>query len=304
MDITDHLTKCGIDYKPYSRGLIASCPFAQWTHEKGSDRHRSFVIWPEIDRYQCYACGVKGNLFDLFKSLHQYSQSPETAAVLAGWDEDLYRLQLLLRKPPKVRRRREYFDEEMLLGFPSYKGTPAETYLDHRGLLHSADRFDLRYDTVSNRAVCPVRDKKGLLGMVGRAIDPNDPHKHFKYFFQSANCLGGEHLFTENKKLILVEGYTDMLRVYPWAQSLGFDVGCTWTANISHKQVDIIASTGKVPYCCFDQDQAGEKGFKELERLYPSNVMFRYYWSYRNSKGDLKDLGEFTEQDFYESFTQ
>ena len=302
-NVSDDLTVLGIIHKDYSKGYICQCPFAQWTHQKGTDNNKSLVIWPEIDRFQCYACGQKGNYRQFLSEYARLSGDKEAARLLKLWSEDTYRLQLKLRQVGnrKQRTRKEYFDEDILLTFPTAVGTDAEEFLVRRGLRESLEPFDLRSDRINRMVVCPSRDKKGLLGLIGRSVDENSTIKHKKYFCNPSTFLGGESLWTENPKLIVLEGYTDMLRIYPMARDAGQDVCCTWTANISQQQIDLIAQSGKIPYCYFDQDAAGDKGAEEFGKLYPSKLLYRVGWSYKNSKGQLKDTGEFTKEEFRET---
>jgi len=301
-NISQDLTNLGIIHKEYSKGYICHCPFAPWTHAKGTDNSKSLVIWPDIDFFQCYACGMKGSYHKFLSEYHRLSNDPEAALLLKVWNEDTYRLKMELRKvvETKTRKVKEYFDDDLLQTFPDFRGTPAEEYLEQdRGYdLSVCDTFGLRWDPRQKRVIFPVRDKHGLLGMIGRSIEDNPAQKHLKYFCDTATFLGGEDHFSDNPKLIVVEGFTDMLNIYPWANEEGYDTCCTWTANISSSQVDLIAGSGKVPYCYFDQDKAGEHGWTELRSMYPSRLIFRVYWSFLNSKGQVKDSGEFTKDEF------
>jgi len=296
LSISADLTKLGISHKEYSKGYICQCPFAEWTHEKGSDINKSLVIWPEIDKFQCYACGCKGDYYSFLTTVNKYRKDSVSAALLLGWSADAHRLKLKLRRPVKQRFRREYFDDDLLQTFPSCVGTAGEKYLLSRGIT-CYEEFDTRFDRRTQRVIFPVRDKKGLLGAIGRGILRKE---HYKYFINTSTIIGGEEKW-QYDNLLLVEGFTDMLKIYPWAKDNRFDVGCTTTANISYRQVDILAKSGKMIYCMFDQDQAGEKGFSELERMYPSNLLYRIHWPFTSPNGNVKDPGDFSYSEFLES---
>ena len=68
-DVETVLRLYGSDVKrSYGMKIIASCPFAQWTHGGGKDENPSFAAFSSGGRwrYKCMACGESGTMRKMF----------------------------------------------------------------------------------------------------------------------------------------------------------------------------------------------------------------------------------------------
>lgn len=275
----------GWKYKKTGKGYLLSCPFAAQTHKSGVDRHPSFVLWPGIGFGKCYSCGVCGDFETLFSGL----DIPK--------DLELLSLKALLEQ-----RENEtlcQLDDEVLTCFAPLTESAME-YIQSRGFNRECvDIFSLLFDSRREAIVFPVwlHNGKQLVGAVGRSIKEKRHHNYFN--FPTGKTLGGLHRLSGNKKIAIVEGFTDLLNCYQWADELGFDVVCTWTANLTRDQAILLADTGKRVHCWFDQDDAGKKGFRAVQKqLEDSDYgLTRAEWS------DPKlDLGNMSRDTFFSIF--
>jgi DNA primase len=281
-------------YKEYSKGYLCKCPFAPKTHPKGYDRSPSLVVWPEINFHQCYSCGKKGRIEELFLELSRLIPNTLHDELAAKWADSLWHVHHKIKDRPK--REKLYLDEDILEHFPVLEDY---SYIFSRGVNSEAAKwYNLRYDPRADRVVFPVRDLTGgLLGFVGRDTQRKG---HFKYFFESTFVLGGEDKL-QNERIVIVEGFFDVLKAWPWAQSLGLDIACCWTATLSHEHIKTLAKLDKYVFLMLDQDSAGHKGAKKFAKEYPG-LFTRLEWDFKNEKGEIADVGDMTESQFRSFF--
>lgn len=289
MDIADSLGKI-TTYVEYSKGYLCRCPFAPKTHQRGYDRSPSLAVWPEIGFFKCYACGQCGKIPELFTKLAAIIPNELHLGLADKWENSVWRVNYLFREKetsPKI-----ILDEDILEHFPKLTDF---SYLDSRGVSREVvDVFDLRYDPRSDRVVFPVRDKtSSLVGFVGRGVSTKS---HWKYFFESNLVLGGEDKLAY-ERIIVVEGFFDLLKAWPWARSMGLDIVCCWTATLSDTHINTLAKLDKYVYLMLDQDAAGNKGANKFAKVYPG-LSTRLQWNFENEKGEISDVGDFTEQQF------
>ena len=283
-------------YKTYSKGYLCRCPFASKTHAKGYDRSPSLAVWPEINFFGCYSCGVRGEIRDLFVKLAELIPTDLHKELSLKWQDSLWHIRHRLIERPESER--VYLSEEILEHFPKVYGEGKDYLIHQRKVDESAiEEYDIRWDDRSRRVVFPVRDKTGLLGLVGRDIDRKG---HFKYFLESNSVLCGEDKL-KNERIAVVEGFLDILKVWPMANQLGIDLVCCGTASLSHKHVEILAERDAFVYLMLDQDDAGNKGATKFAKVYPG-LSTRLVWDFKNEKGEIADVGDMTSEQFRSFF--
>jgi len=130
------------------------------------------------------------------------------------------------------------------------------------------DRYDIRYHEPQDRVVFPVRNREQeLLGAVGRIIGDGMP-KYYNYFeFEASRTVGGIHCLTDVPGIIIVEGFFDILNTCNWANSQGYDVVCTWKAEMSLAQAEQILSLDRNIVIGFDRDEPGNRGWRKASKL-------------------------------------
>lgn len=127
------------------------------------------------------------------------------------------------------------------------------------------------YDRFRNRLLFPIQNSRGqIMGFGGRSIDQQMP----KYLnspetplFHKGNELYGLNLVKKAKRILVVEGYMDVIALHQYG--IPFAVAPLGTA-ITRKQIQILLRHTPEVIFCFDADSAGQKAaWRALETLLP-----------------------------------
>ena len=321
INLANILEKLGVDtdiHTPYRDGQMnIPCPLARWTHEHGTDSSPSLTLkyLDSPSLFKCFTCGEYGTLSTLIWRVADKLD-----------DDDLRRLSAEVRDRDKVglkdvisksvvgiddwtktpkRVQSVAVDPSLLLGFgPALANRTSRNYLYGRSIVdeRSVELWDLRYDHTRNRLVCPVYSRSGdLVGAVGRSIADEEP-RYWNYFnFRSGQALGGINLAaaSDNKRLIICEGFFDAVNCFQWANDLNADVVCTWKAELSKWQAEEILRLDKIISVWYDGDFAGTKGWEKAKDLLGDYT----YGLRRAVLPEGKDLGELTRSEFEQIFT-
>lgn len=282
-DIVDVLSCLGVEHHNYNGNgqLTCSCPLAEWMHERGSDSRPSMSIkvGDETSVYKCFACGESGTLASLVTSYGNLARK-----------EDIVQMgdQMLKHDKPSMisslrravtsandctikKRGPKTLCSTILNRFlPAYDIAESRNYLEGRGVSKlDMMEFELLYDPSFRRIVFPIRNEEGsLVGAVGRSL--GEGPKFYNYFgFEASKCLGGIHRLSEEyDKIILVEGMFDVIKMCRYEGKLNAQAVCTFKAEASGDQCDILSSIAKPVIVCYDGDMAGYKGAnKTMKRL-------------------------------------
>jgi len=119
------------------------------------------------------------------------------------------------------------------------------------------------YDKFRNRIIFPIIDiKSRILGFGGRTIGDSKP----KYLnspdtivFEKGKNLYGLNLvdkYSNREKIILVEGYMDVIALF--SQGINYAVASLGT-SLTNYQAKLLKRYGNQIYICYDSDQAGIK---------------------------------------------
>jgi hypothetical protein len=255
-----------------SRGwLVASCPFAPFYHEYGTDRDPSFFVKINptgYSGYNCLSCHAKGPLTRLVTKL----------AHLREEDYDRLVIRVLRKEVPD---KFEDFDEiranacedmdplDVELYFRMYSNAwddeAARRYLKSRGVnKRAAQLLELRFDPDAKRIMFPVYDfDKNLYGFTGRTIlQPNKQRPKVRDYagLKKDKCILGEHLINPELPIVLVEG----LMAEAHLLSIGADeianVVASMGSSLSRFQAGILTDYAKPVYLLYDLDKAGDDG--------------------------------------------
>lgn len=273
-EIETRLESLGWGFKRYSKGLLISCPNKDW--HKNGDSHFSCAVWPEISYYRCFGCGREGRLPRLFE----------------GTGQDLSEFWSLDIVPTTYTPETPVLDESILEGF-----RPAtvedlnlmnKDYPNRKWGKEHIDKFDLRFDNHFKNIVFPVRCPE-LVGAVGRNVYKKQVHNYFG--FLTGCTLGGYDKMQGNPTLLIVEGWTCLVNCHEWAAEQGYDVLCTFKANVSEEQARMLGDLFKPVVVAFDQDHAGRAGVRKLDKMMDGTI-FRRVWN--ESKGDVGGMNKQT----------
>lgn len=181
------------------------------------------------------------------------------------------------------------------------KGYTSEE-LESLGLVGVKRNGNGHYDKFRNRIMFPIIDTKSrVIGFGGRILDDGNP----KYLnsmetivFSKGNNLYGLNLVnkeSDRKRIILVEGYMDVISLYK--NGINYGVASLGTA-FTVEQAKLLKRYGKHVYVCFDSDLAGSNATRKvLEILESVDIKPKVI-----ILGDYKDPDEFFMERTLEDF--
>jgi len=277
--------------KPYA---MVSCPLASWRHPKGYDEHPSMGIHRE-GYFHCFSCGARGKLWLLAEMYAKYSgkqldeliekllEPSELVSKYDGLDLDQWlRVHTLAPFPEAKLRDFGALNDEGL------------AYLASRGISKKvAFKFGLMQ--TSKRIVFPITMKHTLVGAIGRLLPGREGPKYYVYSgFPVGRIVGGLDQLQGHSKILIVEGFFDLLHCWEWAQEQNRDMLCTFGVSVTPEQVDILSGLDASFEIGYDGDFAGEEGWKKFLKRKEG-----FYGLKRLRVGKV-DLGAMTKEEFLE----
>lgn len=139
------------------------------------------------------------------------------------------------------------------------------------GLIGKRSKGDGYYDKFRNRIIFPIINTKGnVLGFGGRVLDDSMPkylNSQETYIFSKGYNLYGLNLlskFSNKDKIILVEGYMDVIALF--SAGINYSVASLGTA-LTERQSKLIKRYGKEVYIAYDSDEAGIKATEKAAKI-------------------------------------
>lgn len=287
------LDTLNIRYRDAGNYLLLSCPFAKHNGKhSNNDRKPSFVIKNFCAK--CHGCGYYNNLHDFFRDI----------ADLEKIEVDIESFKYFV--PPIKDLSNEPLSNiqlyESALDFFSKDLTEVNKYLLSRKEPINPEYLncELLYDFNNFNLVFPIRNGYNyLIGAEGRSIKYKSHHKYFGFY--NSLALANQQSNTR-KKLLIVEGLTDMLNAISKINQLNLDIDVwsTLTANLSDWQAGQIRESCRPVYLAYDNDNKGElsqnKALKLLES-YGVWPLTSVTWSDKSL-----DVGDFDAKTFFHFF--
>lgn len=257
------------------------CP---WHDDKGRG---NLYVNGESGLYNCFSCGAKGTLATLLDD-GELLPTP-------GLDDlrsKLYRAQAS-RKPalrPKPESTLNRYEP----------GTMHRYWTKTRGFSHKTiDAFGLKYDTLTDCAIIPIRDPEGrLLGVIERRLDGSKP----KYNHPSGFKAGG-HLFAADKarrhrRVALCEGPLDAVACW----DAHVPAVAMHGARLAEDQARVLKQIGVYNVVVMtDNDDAGRQAVPQIhEALKGTGIQVEVAW-YRPD-WRAKDPGELDRRQRHQMF--
>jgi hypothetical protein len=249
--------------------LVARCPFAEFLHDRGTDKNPSFFIRVNptgASGFNCFTCKQRGTISTLARKLgrhrgedyHALAIDADLAEATDDWqpydDANNHTVEEAVPIP-----------EEVFAGmFDTIGQSPrAKSYLRGRNIGPTTSRtLGLKYDASAKRVVFPVRDRGSkLYGYTGRSVLPNPEMKVKDYGgLKKEQLLLGEQLVRPGKPILVVEGLFALARV---VEVGGLDLCspvATMGSRMSVYQADRILDMGEPVFILYDDDEAGRIG--------------------------------------------
>jgi len=285
-----------------------SCPLAPWLHKNGLDKRPSCGISIKgKPKFNCFTCGESGGLWslvDTYISLSRdFSLENLRDELLAKDDVSLStKFESIVDNTDWLYKKEKVIPLKHCLRNYSELEKRCRAYLIKRRVTEkTAKEFDLRYDRKSDRLIFPVKDQNNnIVGAVGRTLRNEYPKYKNLFGFKSGSILGGLNKVNDrNNNILVVEGFFDLLVCYRFAQEIGLDVVCSWTAHLTKSHIDQLSSLNKIVFIGFDGDAAGEKGWQGIKKLR------RFFIDIRRAKiPKEQDIGDLHRQQFFDIIAQ
>lgn len=237
MDVESLLSNKQIHYIPKGKDFVVRC--LNPDHE---DRNPSMKIDQITGIYQCFSCGFKGNVYNLFGERAN---------------------QLQLRRDLFKKKLTEKRAESVGLSFPSHalpyvgnwRDIKPETYKKFEAFQHQDNNF-------VGRINFPIRDISGkIVAFQGRHTTNGLP----KYKFSPPGAKLPFFPIVEfiNNSVILVEGMFDMLNLHD--KGVTNAVCCFGTNNFNEAKLAMLGVQGaEYVDVFFDGDDAGQKAAEQV----------------------------------------
>ncbi len=253
--------------------LNFKCPLAPFSHSHNYTPDRNPSAGAVTDkkghasRWHCLGCKSHGTIFELahrLSGLHPGSDIPymaiadeimeveSTGLEQLQWGQDVGGLEPL--PEPLI--------EEAYEGlWPDVSGTPAEGYLESRGIsAATALSLSLLFDAHRNRVLFPVRSRAGeLFGFSGRAITPHAKPRILDYEgLPKRHLILGANRWNAGRPLILVEGLFGFAHLVEIGTEALANVGALLGSVMTPEKATIIKDFGAPTYLLMDPDEAGD----------------------------------------------
>lgn len=264
----------------------------------------SFSVRENPPFFYDYSSGLGGNVFNFVK--YYFNCSSRTALDIlkkfAGYDGDIsvaQRPQILnvmkkyaSKNTPQKQSSSVVLPEDYMNRFEK-RESKLKIWIDEGISKESLDRFQVRYDPISDRLVYPIRNMDGrIVNVGGRAVNPNWKslgERKYTYFFQwgTINTIYGafENMdeILKKREIILFEGCKSVLLADTWGIK---NTGAILTSHLSSNNVKILASLRVDAVFALDNDVdvRADKNIRKLSKYI--NVYF-----IRDTRGllDTKD---------------
>lgn len=250
------------------------CPFAPWTHKRGTDNSPSCAVVIDIEKashYKCHGCKKHGRVSSMIRSLEHFkeTQYPGLAfeADLADAEYSLGDFEATEDEPDEIHPLNEALYANLYE--PAWDVPEGRDYLKFRGISKATAKYlELGYDPDDYRIVFPVRGPDQLLyGFTGRSI-LRDEHFHLMYpKYQKVK----DYLGLPKKHLLLGADLVDpKLPIFPVEGLFGYahlmeikaDIYCNPVAllgsEMTQYKADMIIEWNRLTCILTDNDEAGD----------------------------------------------
>lgn len=269
------------------------------------ERTPSFSVRGNPPFFYDYSAGFGGNIFHFIKQYYKCS-STEAIEILkkhAGYEGDISvaagtmdAVKVFKRFSNKTQSNKQQSktilpDDYMQKYEKRYD--KLKVWLDEGISRETLDKYQVYYDSFSDRLVYPIRNMDGkIVNVGGRALDPHWKDKgqnKYCYFYSwgTINTIYGVadniKAIKKKREVILFEGCKSVLLADTW----GIDnCGALLTSHLSKNQLVILAKLGCDVVFALDKDIRirDDKNIKKLKQY----VNVYYLWD-RHNKLDEKD---------------
>lgn len=234
----------------------------------------SFSVRRESGQFYCFSTGVGGSLITFLKHYHHipYAKAIEILESYAGVDGVSFNRRVKLAATEVCQRFSKQKPQKQPSGGKPLPDNAMERYEDRPDKLYawimegiseeSLQKFQVRYDSFSDRLVYPIRDDKGrIVNVGGRTLDPDFKAKglrKYTYFYNWPEGIGVIYGLHENlheirrkQEIILFEGAKSVML----ADTYGVhNTGAILTSHLNPMQLRLLVKLGVRVVFALDKD--------------------------------------------------
>lgn len=292
IDIVDYISQF-VDFTEKNGEYWGLSPFSD-------EKTPSFSVRREAKRFYCFSSGIGGNVFTFVKHYNKCS-SREAVEILkkyAGYDGEMSNPRTKLQatisckkfKPKPISRRKDStaktYPENYMERYE--KRADKLAVWEREGISReSLDKFEVYYDSFSNRLVYPIRNMSGkIVNVGGRTLDIEFKEKGLrKYTYFSGwgdmDVIYGLYenmpYILQKREVILFEGAKSVLLANSWGI---YNTGAILTSHLNPSQMKILARLGVKVVFALDKDVQIKKDHN-INRL-KNYINVEYLWDKNN----------------------
>jgi len=253
--------------------MQASCPFAPFRHNNGTDNHPSWAVSIAENgesHHACYSCRSHGSMFELVMDLRRLYKKNEVPAdadwkaavelsLEDGEDALVDDFDDMETKKPTLTLFPEVWVKSFLPGH-------MHPYLKERGIPQGiAHELEFRYDSDKQRICLPSRDRCGrLVGFYGRDVTGLSDLRYLTYKYQGGwnpHHWIGEDKVSWDDPVILTEGPMDYARGYLTTKQML----ASNTSAVTYKKLDRLKDAPML-ITMYDLGTGGDNARKEITK--------------------------------------
>lgn len=225
------------------------------------ERTPSFSVREETQSFYDFSSGIGGNVFTFVKFINKCGSKKaiEILKTYVGTDADIKVNQKLAStkiikkyksEHKQTQSKREILAPDYMDRFEVYENK-LRVWEDEGISRNTLMEFGVRYDSISNRLVYPIKDFSGnIINVAGRTLDENWKAKKLrKYtYFQPLGVLDTIYGLSDNKEeilkkreIIIFEGAKSVMLCHTWGI---LNTGAILTSHLNPNQLRILAKLG------------------------------------------------------------
>jgi len=270
------LESLDVKFSVLSKGVQLSCLFAEWKHERGTDRHPSMVIYyGNTSTFFCYSCKSKGTLVELFEEAARRDEKYLKYINIVR-EEEVLNISIPQDSFFPDKKQKEQQDLENLKTFIDICSTKQHNYIFSRNFTsETLGYWHIGFDEKKCRVTIPIYDCTGkFVGCTGRHIDSNHPVRYLQYIKQKAqverSILLGENHINRGSIALLVEGALTVVKVWQFLCQQKilnyFTPLALMSSSISEKQIEKLIDNFSYCVLALDNDQPGIDAKLKIKR--------------------------------------
>jgi len=292
IELAEVLGNLGIEIKRTHQDEInGRCPVHHLSKGRESSRF-SWYINSETGLWYCFSCGARGNLSMLVSQL--------TADPSALWDIQKHLITSGLHRITSDEQEARITYEPIDWSEYSKFDMLPDVLLVRRGLERSiSNRFGVRWDVKNKAMVLPIVSPVGELW--GWQLKKTGWVRNHPIGVHKGDTLFGiERAYAPTG--ILLESPLDVVRFHSVYEGSDYSAVASFGANVSDKQISVLASRFDRLIIAMDNDPAGKLETKRLRKALPSFRKGLRFWSYDGVS--CKDLGDMSDYQIIRGLTQ